>query len=281
MKTIQEQQEFNGRKSLGFGMPKGAGKTTFYLTMPLPILDFQFDLGSATAPPGVDANQIYVQDYCDNEAVDLSSQSLKRKRELGDRLAKDLVALLESFKSSKDIVRLSDNTTCPKPKSILLDGGTRLDEILIDLLCAINAVSDPTDMPSKSGNVGGGTLRFYNDRLNRLRKLFAMVISLPVNVSMTTWVDIKNKTDNQGNVISRTITPDLGGKLNIIGPGMFDSCLYHFYEGGKYCVRTKPTPESEVLGIRNAYNLAPVIDVTILKDDKRPLPYERVFGKTL
>lgn len=279
MKPAIEQQQFNGRKCLGFGPPKGAGKTTFYLNMPQPLLDFQFDLGSVTVPPGVDPNGVFVQDFVDDTIVDISKPHVQRKREIGDKLAKDLVALLESFKSGKDIVKLSDGSTCPKPASLLLDGATRMDEIIVDLICAINGITDPTDMPSKSGNIGGGTMKFYGDRLNRLKKLFAMVISLPINVALTTWEDVQVKKDNQGNITQRLIEPDLGGKLNLIGPGYFDSSLYHYFDGGKYLVRTKPTPEIGKIGVRGSYGLDAVIDVTI--DNKRPDPYQRVFGVQL
>jgi len=110
MKPATEQKAANGNKCLGFGEPKGAGKSTFYLTAPLPILDLQFDLGSVTIPPGVDANKVFVQDYPDDTVVDLSQSAVKRRRENGDKVAKDLVALLESFKNGTDIVKLSDGT---------------------------------------------------------------------------------------------------------------------------------------------------------------------------
>jgi hypothetical protein len=277
MLKATEQQSFNGRKCLGVGEPKGAGKTTFYLTAPQPSLVFQFDLGSVTVPPGVDSSQVYVQDYVDYEGVDLAGKTMKRKRELGDRLAKDIVCLLDSYKSNKDIVTLSDGTTCPKPGSILLDGAARMDDILVDLLCVINGIDNPTSMPDKMGNAGRGTMRFYGDRLNRLKTLFTMVIGLPIPVNMTAWADIKVKRDVQGNEVSKTIEPNLGGQLNVIGPGYFDSCIYHYYEAGKYLVRTKPIPEFSKIGIRNCYNLPAVIDVTI--DSTKALPYQRVFGK--
>jgi hypothetical protein len=279
MKKASEQQEFNGRKCLGFGAPKGGGKTTFYITAPQPNLVFQFDLGSVTVPPGVDPDLVFVQDYVDYEGVDLSGKTIKRKRELGDRLAKDLLCLLESYKSSKDYVTLSDGTTCPKPGSILLDGAPRMDDILVDLICAINGIDDPTSMPDRQGNTGRGTMRFYSDRLTRLKNLFKMVIGLPVPVNMTAWEDVILRKDAQGNVLSKTVEPNLGGQLNIIGPGYFDSCIYHYFDGGKYLVRTKPTPEAAKLGIRDAYNLPAVIDVTI-SDKNSILPYQRVFGGT-
>lgn len=277
MKSASEQKTDNGSKCLGFGEPKGSGKTTFYSTMPQPLLVLQFDLGSVTLPPGVDPNGVFIQDYPDNTVVDLSANGLKRKREIGDKVAKDFVALLDSFKGNGEVVKLSDGTSCPRPASLFIDGAVRLDEIFIDLICAINNINDPTDMPSRSGYAGGGTQKFYSDRLNRLKKLFAMVISLPINVAMATWSDLKEKRDNQGNVTERRIEPDLGGKLNILGPGMFDSSLYHFHEAGKFLVRTKPTPEIGRLGVRGRYDLEPVIDVTI--DQKRPLPYSRIFGE--
>jgi hypothetical protein len=265
--------EFAGkvRKCIGFGAPKGSGKTTFYLSQQGIILDLMFDLGSVTVPPGKPASDVFVQDYPDTATYDLSKTSVERKRGLGDKVAKDLLAIVDGFKSSKDIITLSDGSSVKKPDALVLDGMTRLDEILVDLICAINGVSDPT------GLAGGGTLKFYGDRLNRLRKLFTMVISLPINVACITWEDVILKKDDKGNVISRTIEPDLGGKLNVIGAGYFDSCLYHYHDGGKYMVRTKPTPEIGKIGVRGSYGLASPIDVTI--DVKTPSsPYERVFG---
>ena len=281
-KLASEQTTTNGRKVVGFGKPKGSGKTTFYTSAAVtkkPMLIMQFDLGSITLPPGVNPNDVYIQDYPDDTVVNLAETSVKRKREVGDRVAKDLVAVLEGFKTGKDIIKFSDNTTVPRPNALFFDGAVRLDEIIVDLICAINGIADPTDMPSKSGSLGGGTMKFYSDRLNRIRKLFTMIISLPIDVYMATWEDAKHKKDTQGNILSSTYEPDLGGKLNILGPGMFDSCLYHYNDAGRYMVRTKPTPEIGLLGVRGKYGLASPIDVTIKDDDKSGLtPYQKVFG---
>lgn len=279
-KSAAEQQMINGRKVVGFGKPKGSGKTTFYLTGRKPLLVLQFDLGSVTMPPGVDPNTVFIQDYPDDVFVDLSAASVKRRRELGERVAKDLLAILEGFKAGGETIKLGDGSTIPRPEALLIDGAVRLDEIMIDMICAINGINDPSDMPSKTGNIGGGTMKFYNDRLNRLRKLFTMVISLPIDVYMATWEDAKHKRDAQGNITSSIYEPDLGGKLNILGPGMFDSCLYHYHEAGRYMVRTKPTSEIGLVGVRGRYDLPPTIDVTIDPKDKSGLsPYEKVFGR--
>jgi len=272
-------------KLLGWGAPKGSGKTTFYITQPGTTLVFQYDLGSTTIPPGVDPANIYVQTYPDAGVADkdvsniINSDKWKRGKEVYQAVMTDILAITSAFRENKDEIKLFDGSIVPKPDNLILDGGVRLDQIILDGFCAINNITDPGDALDSKGKIGGGTIKFYGKRLASLTKAFTWAISLPINVAFITWEDVKVQYDtHSGSVTVLSKEPDIGGRLNTWGPGLFDASLYHYSDSGKFYVRTKPTNIIQRVGVRDNYTLADIIDVTIdpKSGDKR-LPFARVF----
>jgi len=271
-------------KYLSFGPPKGAGKTSFAMTAPGNKLVLQYDLGSTTIPPGVNPQTVWVQDYPETDRKVLNGQKDKwnRSKVNYEHVIKDLDAVVESFEAGKQEITFWDGTKAPLPDTLILDGLVRLDTIIVDGFCAINNICDPGDAMDSKGKVGGGTQKFWGRRLSNISKMFSLVISLPCNVAALTWEDIKMVKDDFGNIVSQTKEPDIGGKLNVWGPGLFDGCIYQYSAGGKYYVRTQSTPEIQRVGFRDAYGFDALIDVTI--DPKKPdpiLPFEKVFGKVV
>ncbi len=271
-------------KWLSFGPPKGSGKSTFAMTAPGTKLVLQYDLGSSTFPPGVDPGQIWVQNYPDLDSKGLKTASDKwaRSKETYGKVVTDLDAIVQAFTQNKTEIVLHDQSKVPLPDTLILDGLVRLDNIIVDGFCAINNISDPGDMLDSRGKVGGGTQKFWGRRLSVFNKLFSLVISLPCHVGAITWEDVKMNQDDRGQLQVLSREPDIGGKLNVWGPGMFDACIYHYPQAGKYWVRTQPTSEIQRISIRNTYNIPPVVDVTI--DPAKPgdkLPFNRVFDEAL
>ncbi|MCI0530282.1 MAG: ATP-binding protein [Nitrospira sp.] len=269
-------------KGLSYGPPKGSGKSTFWATAPGTKLVLQYDLGASTFPPGSNPNDFWIQTYPDLDSAGLktgfNSDKWARTKEVYAAVVKDLDAIVEGFKAGNNEITLHDGTKVPLPDTLILDGLVRLDNIIVDGFCAINNIKDPGDAMDAKGKVGGGVQKFWGRRLSVFNKLFTLAISLPCHVGAITWEDVKTASDGQGgySVVSRE--PDVGGKLNVWSPGMFDACLYHCNLGGKFMVRTQPTGEIQRVGVRNTYGMDPLIDVTI--DPKNPgekSPFSRVF----
>lgn len=267
-------------KWLSFGAPKGSGKSTFAMTAPGTKLILQYDLGSSTFPPGVNPADCWVQTYPETDRKMLKAAATTdkwaRSKATYTKVITDLDAIVEAFDTGAKEIKLHDGTIVPMPDTLILDGLVRLDSIIIDGFCAINNIADPGDMLDSKGKVGGGTQKFWGRRLNTFNKLFSLVISLPIHVGALTWEDVKTSNDN-GTIRIVSREPDVGGKMNVWSPGMFDACFYHSSEGGRFLIRTQPTSEIQRVGLRGRYSLPPTVDVTINEKDK--LPFDRVFTK--
>lgn len=271
-------------KWLSFGPPKGSGKSTFAMTAPGTKLVLQYDLGASTFPPGVDPAGIWIQTYPDSDAKALTmgsnSDKWHRSKACYAAVVKDLEAVVNGVNQKLPEITLHDGSKVPLPDVLILDGLVRLDNIIVDGFCAINNIQDPGDAMDSRGKAGGGVQKFWGRRLSVFNKLFSLVISLPIHVAALTWEDVKTSQDDRGQTQILSRDPDVGGKLNVWSPGMFDGSLYHYSQGGRFYVRTQPTTEIPRVGLRNVYGLDPVVDVTI--DPKKPgekLPFNRLFDK--
>ena len=270
-------------KWLSFGAPKGSGKSSFGMTAPGKKLVLQYDLGASTFPPGMDPNEFWVQTYPDSDAkgmhVGIGTERWTKSKEIYAKVITDLDAIVEAFKANEATITLHDGSTVPLPDTLILDGLVRLDTIIVDGFCAMNNITDPSEAMDARGKAGGGTQKFWGRRLSNMNRLFSLVVSLPCHVGLITWEDVKSSIDATGNISVTSKDPDIGGRLNVWGPGLMDASLYHYGMGGKFYVRTQPTQEIQRVGLRNAYGLEPVIDVTIDPAGKLPLPWNRVFDR--
>lgn len=272
-------------KWLSYGPPKGSGKSTFAMTAPGKKLVLQYDLGASTFPPGTNPADFWVQTYPDHDAAGIKSGSDKwnRTKVTYGAVVTDLNNVVEAFNKKADEITLFDGSKVPLPDTLILDGLVRLDNIIVDGFCAINNISDPGDALDSRGKVGGGTQKFWGRRLSVFNKLFSLAISLPCHVGAITWEDVKTTMDDRGQMQVLSRDPDVGGKLNVWSPGLFDGCFYHCNLNNRFMVRTAPTSEITRVGLRNTYGLDALIDVTIdpkkLGDKDYLPPFNRVFDK--
>lgn len=249
------------------GPPKGAGKTTFALSFPTPILVQSFDLGLLSIPPGVDPTQVAVVAYHDVTRSLGEDGKSHPKQDLYAKLLRDLQVAYDSVKSGKGI-KLPDGSEFPPPRTLVADGLSRLDTMLVDGQCALQGVAYPEDIPDKQ------RFGFWGRRLRDVLTATQQFASLDCNVALTSWVGERMDKDGKPTGVWY---PDIGGKMDILGAGIVGAALYCYGRGGRYYVRTKADGIYPWVGVRGNYDAVNEIDVTI--EPGKPLPFERVFGK--
>jgi hypothetical protein len=80
------------------------------------------------------------------------------------------------------------------------------------------------------------------------------------------------------------VIPNLGGAMDIRGPGKVDSSLYAYSEmvsgRRRWFVRTQPNEKTIGIGMRNGYKVPEVIDVTVqaTQSSNYVSPWDRVFS---
>lgn len=289
MPQIQQVLDQRHHKLLLAGVPKGGGKTTFAMTAPQPIACLMYDLGNPVIPPGVNPEGIYVRTYPSPELrINPDSSSWEAPTSVGKLMLKDLIELRAAVIGQREVKLDGEPTPWPCPRTIVLDGAVAMSDTIIDWILGVNRIREPGDY----GGGGDGTMKFWGKRLQTLKQLYGLILPLPVNVVIITWTAPlwREERDGKGRptrIATDKTEPDLGGKLDVQGPGKVDSALLCYSEvvnhGGKaethYYIRTKPNANAAWVGVRNAYNLPDVIDVTMRPDGSGVRPWERLWGK--
>ncbi len=242
-------------KAMLWGAPKNPGKTTNAMSFPTPIAVLSFDPGNLSIPPWVDRSQVVVQRYHDpTRALNPLGGTVPSKDVVQD-FTRDYIKLAELIRNQKPLV--DDNgKELWVPRTVVLDGMTRLNSMMIDSQCMRQGVAEPAGLPK------GESFKFWGGRLSLSKTFWELFLSLPCNVILTAWEDIVK--DSEGKETGQR-RPDLGGKLDIWGAGYVDASLYCFAQGGRYKVRTKGDGLIHGCGVRDKYTLPDVIDVTLDK----------------
>jgi hypothetical protein len=248
------------------GAPKGAGKTTLALSAPVPMVVVSCDLGRLSIPPGVDRSQVLVLPYHDLTRILGDQGTSHPQKDIYVKLLRDLAAIYRAVKGQQP-VELDDKSTFPTPLTVVLDGVSRLNTMLVDGRCAMNNIEYPDDL-DKAKRFG-----FWGKRLADILTVVQQFASLPCNVILTTWIDPKK--DKEGNETGVWL-PDVGGKMDLLTAGIVGAALFCYSRAGKFYVRTQSDGQYPWVGVRDRYDLKPEIDVTIAQG--QPLPFERVFG---
>lgn len=265
------------------GMPKGSGKSTTAMTAPGNKLLLQYDLGSPTLPPGVDPSTVFVRTYPPSlSAVKLDSDRWVRPKNVGAEIIDDIFNIREAVLAGRPPVVGKEELPWPLTPgdTIIMDGWVQWFQHILDWILAVNNKANPEDFENRHAAWG--------KRLNQGNILLNMLLPLPVNFAITTWVarETTQQITAKGvpiEVATGRFVPDLGGKMNIWGPGKVDSSIYLYSEksvsaGLRFLARVKPNENFQWVGTRGNYSKAEIVDLTIDEKDKR-LPWARLFGE--
>lgn len=253
----------NRRKVVLWGKPKSS-KSTIALSATQPVLDLNYDGGTPGAPPGVDPENVWIQNYPPNNA-DLLKKIGARSANIGDAIVADIEAVVTAFVRQQKTVTLPDiftgeQTQIPIPATLILDGGTDMVAHILNAILAKDGKQQATDYSNK--------YELWTKRKDIMQAIGSKVFPLPCNIIFTCWSVYNEEL--------KEVTPDIGGVLDTMFPGKVDASLYCYTEGGRFWVRTKPTGPIASVGIRGRYDVPDKIDMTIDKNDMS-LPWDRIW----
>ena len=248
------------------GVQKGAGKTTIALSAPTPIAVVSCDLGRLSIPPSVAKSQILVLPYHELTRVMGDMGTSVPQKDIYVKLMRELTEVWRAVKKGEPI-KLESGLEFPTPKTVVLDGLSRLNTMLVDGKCALNGLLYADDLPKEA------RFKFWGTRLADVLSLTQQFASLPCNVVLTAWVDPKNDAEGKPTGVW---LPDIGGKMDLLTAGLVSAALYCYSRAGKFYVRPKSDAAYPWCGIRGEYNLPNDIEVTIGADGK--LPWEKIFS---
>ena len=261
------------RTYLVAGTPK-LGKTTFALSG---VREHEFaivvscDLGEVTLPPWLDRRQVLILPYHALTREMEGDGNSKPVKDVFLKLTGDLFEIYKSVTEGRPL-NLTEGSF-PVPQWVVLDGMSRLNNMLIDGQLAMNNMRDPGELDNKA-------FKFWGKRLRNTLTVVEQFASLPVNVGMTSWVE---QTRDSTGVFTGVWYPDIGGKMDLLTAGTVSAAMLVNSRQGKYYVRVQPDGQYPWLGVRNRFGLPAEIDVTIGASTTRPpagqTPWEKVFGQ--
>ena len=265
MQKVSELETKRGRVILTYG-GVGTGKTSLIASQPTPHLILAYDTGTITIPPGVDKEEVYVEEFHETTRRFDPNGRTEPIKDVYTKTVRRLHEIYTAVSGGKPVLDVNGQEL-PPLASISLDGVYRLNQMLVDGQCVLNNVNEPGEMGSK-------TQKFWGSRLMAMMTIFSQFAGLSLNVGFTTWERIE--TNDQWNPTGR-LFPHIGGQMDIVGAGLADAVLYCFIKGGRYYVRTKSDGMIQGAKVRNCFTLPDVVDVTIDQKDTR-LPYQRIWG---
>lgn len=247
-------------------MPK-LGKTMVATSGPLPMVVVACDLGKLSIPPAQDRSQILVLPYQELTRALSDQGTTTPQRDVFTRLMRDLYSVAKAIKSGAPI-ELEGGVTFPTPKTVVLDGFTRLNQMIIDGKLALNNLNYTEDLSKEI------RFNFWGKRLTDVYAVVQQFASLKVNVVITSW--LKAQMSKEGQPTGVWI-PDIGGAMDLRTAGVVGTALLCFAKsGGKYFVRTQPDGLFPWCGIRDRIGTPAELDVTITP--AAPLPWKTLFG---
>jgi AAA domain-containing protein len=254
------------------GEPKGAGKTTFAISAihgDRRGVVVACDLGKLSIPPAVKRENVLVVSY-QELTREIKEGHSSPVRDVYLKLTGDLYEIYRSVKDQRAI-QLPDGKEFAPPDVVVLDGMSRLNNMLVDGQCALNNIADPSDLDNKA-------YKFWGKRLRDVLTIVEQFASLPCDVVMTSWVDEQKNSDGTGTGV---FYPDVGGKMDKLTPGETSNALYGFSRQGKFFVKVKADGKHPWIGLRSNYNIpaSGEIDVTITGAAGELTPWQKCFGK--
>jgi hypothetical protein len=159
----------------------------------------------------------------------------------------------------------------PPPDNIVLDGVSRLNNMLVDGQCAMNNTMDTADLSKEQ------RFAFWGRRLRDMLTIVEQFGCLPCNVILTCWIEEKKDGDGKP---TNVFYPDVGGKMDQLTPGEMSNAIYGYSQQGRFFVRTKADGSMPWIGLRDQYRGVSPIDVTIEGKAGERSPWSRVFGES-
>lgn len=249
------------------------GKTTFATSAPTPMVVVACDLGKLSIYPGTKRDEILVLPYQDltREMGDLGTSN--PKRDIFTKLMRDLSDIARAIKLGEPL-KMEDGTEFPTPKTVVLDGFTRLNSMMVDGKLALSNKQYTEDLDKSV------RFNFWGKRATDIYTVIQQYASFKkCNVVITSWVYAETKTGPDGSSFETgRWLPDIGGKNNLRTAGVVANSILCDYDHIKkqYVIRTKPDSRYDWLGLRDKFDLASEIDVTYEKG--KPGPWEKIFG---
>lgn len=281
MPELKQYKETETINVLFAGCPKAAGKSTAAMSAPGNKLLLKYDIGVPSLPPRVDPKTVFVREYPPSQ-TDFKPDSDKwiRPKNVGGEIIQDIFNIREAV--MKGVPPVVGHETLPWPltpkDSVVLDGYVQHSQHLLDWILAVNGKHNPEDFENK--------FAAWGKTLNQKRILLDMILPLPVNVVITVWTTAETERRLIGTKLEQVetgrVVPDMGGKMDVWGPGKVDSAVYLYSElalnrGLRFYARIRPNEKYQWVGIRNNYGNKDVIDLTITEQE-RSLPWERIFS---
>lgn len=250
------------------------GKTDFATSAPTPMVVLSFDLGELTIYPGAKREEILVLDYqqLTREMGDMGS-SLPT-RDVYGKLMREIRVIYQAAKAG-EAIRLDDGTEFPAPKTIVLDGFSRLNTMMVDgkLLLNGGGVSYTDDLASAV------RFSFWGKRGTDVYTMLQQFASLNINVVITSWIKAEIKSDGGGQSHETgQLLPDIGGAMDRKAPGTVGSAVTCVSKLGKYYIRTKPDANMPWIGVRNRFDLPMDVDVTHGANPTGKSPWDLIFN---
>src|SRR3990167_2136278 len=250
------------------------GKTTFATSAPTQMVVVACDLGKLSIYPGTKKEDILVLPYQEltREMGDLGTSN--PKRDIFTKLMRDLSDIARSIKNGEPL-KMEDGTEFPTPKTVVLDGFTRLNSMMVDGKLALSNKQYTEDLDKNM------RFNFWGKRATDIYTVIQQYASFKkCNVVITAWVypEVKSSPHGSSFETGRWL-PDIGGKNNLRTAGVVANAILCDYDPIKkiYIIRTRPDSRYDWLGVRDRFDLQSEIDVTYKKGT--PGPWERVFGE--
>jgi AAA domain-containing protein len=255
------------------GKPK-MGKTSAATSAPTPMVFVACDLGKISFWPGAKRDEILVLPYQDLTREMGDQGTSNPKKDIFVQLMRDLSDIARSIKTGMPI-KLGDGTEFPCPVSVVLDGFTRLNSMMVDGKLSLQGKSYTEDLEKQV------RFNFWGKRGTDVYTILQQYSSFKkANVIITGWVKAEKRTLPDGSSVETgRWLPDVGGANDLKTAGVVANTLLADFEptSKDYVLRTKPDSRYDWLGVRDNFTVENPVKVTYKPGEKSP--WEKVFGK--
>lgn len=253
------------------GNPK-LGKTTLATSAPGPIALIACDLGKLSIYPGTKREELLVLPYQDltREMGDLGTSN--PKVDVFRRLTRDLNEIYKAIRDEQPL-KVEGQADFPTPRTLVLDGFSRLNDMLVDGKLAMQNKAYVEDLDKAM------RFSFWGKRAQDIYTIIQQFASLKkCHVVITSWMQAETKTGEDGKSYETGVWwPSVGGKNNMRTAGVVSNAVVVEGRGGKFYARTKPDGKYPWLGLRDNFTTPAEVDVTYVPGG--PSPWVKLFGK--